>query len=75
MIKDEQIPDEVVEAAAKSISEFSEPIDKWRYHISEARAAIAAAINAWPGAWHVDAADFEEKLILPLPQENNNGSD
>jgi hypothetical protein len=37
------------------------------------RRHIAAAINVWPGAWHVDAADFEEKLILPLTQENNNG--
>ena len=28
-----------------------------------------AMLNAWPGAWHVDAADFEDKIILPLTQE------
>jgi hypothetical protein len=37
------IPDEVVEAVAKVIATTTEPIDKWRYHLPEARAAIAAA--------------------------------
>jgi len=68
MIKAEQIPDEVVDAAAM---QFPGMAGHQRY----VRAAISAAINAWPGAWHVDAADFEDKLILPLTQENNNGSD
>jgi hypothetical protein len=68
MIKPEQIPDEVVEAAAKSISEFSEPIDKWRYHIPEARDAIAAAINAWPGM-ECRPTFTPSRIILPLAEE------
>ena len=58
MIKAEQIPDEVLEVLRENI-----------LHDCSFKHAIAAAINAWPGAWHVDAADFEEKLILPLTQE------
>ena len=82
MIKPEQIPDEVVEAAAKKEYELacaraSNTWPKWEFlpthrqelWLNDAHAAIAAAINAWPGAWHVDAVDFEEKLILPLTQE------
>ncbi len=61
------IPEEVVEAVLKSMGSF--------FSREEARSALAAGLAAWPGAWHVDAADFEEKLILPLTQENNNGSD
>jgi len=64
MIKAEQIPDEVV----RVINEACNSGRAWN-----ARDTLAAAINAWPGAWHVDAADFEEKLILSLTQENNNG--
>ena len=60
MIKPEQIPDEVVRA----INEACDSGRAWN-----TRDTLAAAINAWPGAWHVDAADFEEKLILPLTQE------
>ena len=60
MIKLEQIPDEVAEAFIAAL--YGEPGLPYRK-------AIAAALNAWPGAWHVDAADFEEKLILPLTQE------
>jgi len=66
MITPEQIPDEVVEAAHRAF--YAEKPCGFR-------AALAAGLAAWPGAWHVDAADFEEKLILPLPEENNNGSD
>ena len=64
MIKSEQIPDEVESAMEWMISRGED----WK-------SSLAAALNAWPGAWHVDAADFEEKLILPLTQENNNGGD
>ena len=69
MITPEQIPDEVVEAAAKSMgwtSAIALPQDKLRF-----KGHIAAAIAAWPGAWHVDAVDFEPKLILPLTHEDN----
>lgn len=37
--------------------------------IEVAKHAIAAALSAWPGAIHIDAVDFEPKLILPLPKE------
>jgi hypothetical protein len=58
MIKAEQIPDEVVDAMLESIGSF--------FCRAQARAAFAAGLAAWPGAWHVDAADFEAKLILPV---------
>jgi len=75
MLKPEQVPDEVVEAAAQAawklkdqrfweILKATQP--DWK---DEARATIAAAINAWPGMWHIEAVDFEHKIILPLPQE------
>jgi hypothetical protein len=77
MIKAEQISEEVVEAAARKQAE----LDNVEWHTlndvaitlrcNHARSTLAAGLAAWPGAWHVDAADFEEKLILPLTQENN----
>jgi hypothetical protein len=60
VIKAEQIPDEVAEAFIAAL--YGEPGLPYRK-------AIAATINAWPGAWYVDAVDFEPKLILPLTQE------
>jgi len=83
MIKAERIQDEVAEAAAKAAWELDRKASGrsdfplWEdlhtgvrhIQIERQRTAIAAALNAWPGAWHVDAADFEEKLILPLTQE------
>jgi hypothetical protein len=37
---------------------------------SEARAALAAALAAWPGATSIDAVGvMKPSLILPLPQE------
>ena len=75
MIKAEQISDEVVKAAARKQAE----LDNVEWHTlndvaiklrcDHARAVLAAGLAAWPGAWHVDAADFEAKLILPLTQE------
>ena len=59
MIRADMIPDEVVEAY----------VDAFYAKDMTRKAAIAAALNAWPGAWHVDAVDFEPKLILPLPAE------
>lgn len=73
MLKAEQIPDEVVEAAARVIASVNEPIDKWIYHTPESCAAIAAALSAWPGAvWHPQG-QWRKKhgvthLILPLPR-------
>jgi len=83
VIKDEQLSDEAVEAAARAIiiTNGGDPdalrrltihkttIKAWRQVVTLARAALTAGLAAWPGAGHVDAADFEEKLILPLTQE------
>ena len=84
MLKAEQIPDEVVEAAAITLmgrlmvsqqdalhvwSGMYEPEkDQFR---REARASIAAALNAWPGMGvrpHT-VTTFASCIILPLPQE------
>jgi len=40
--------------------------------------AIAAALNAWPGAQEsgMTMGPYKSHIyVLPLPQENNNGSD
>ena len=75
MINPAQIPDEVVEAAARAIAESlrtarltTEAQDGYK---PEARAAIAAALNAWPGAevHNFDGWTHAEGLVLPLPQE------
>lgn len=31
-----------------------------------------AMLKHWPGMWHINAVDFESKIILPLPQETSN---
>jgi len=85
VIKLEQIPisDEAAEAAARAIIIASggnpdallrltihkTTIKAWQQVVPLARAALTAGLAAWPGAWHVDAADFEAKLILPLTQD------
>jgi hypothetical protein len=64
MIKAEQIPDEVVEAF----------VDAYYAKDMTRKAAISAAIAAWPGIEiHIDST--EDWIELPLTQENNNGSD
>ena len=77
MIKPEQIPDEVVEAAAKAAYE-NQRTRKWdrcgyvgqQQLRRDARAAIAAAINAWPGM--EERPTFEpSRIILPLLQEGD----
>jgi len=78
MFKPEQIPDRSADHFAYSLyrerlhSLSPEERDQVRSRI---RTAFAAGLAAWPGAWHVDAVDFEPKLILPLTQESSNGSD
>lgn len=87
MIRAEQIPDEVVEAGARTIcvGDGRDPeqlvylpvasgdrprrIERWNAYKEEARAAIAAAINAWPGAEVAAWYHADQTLILPLPQE------
>lgn len=86
-IQPHQIPDEVVEAAARALWQAQHehwmmykdkvreigllpPYDeltasKKKELVDEARATIAAALNAWPGA----VIPYGPRLILPLPQE------
>jgi hypothetical protein len=62
VIKPEQIPDEVVEAF----------VDAYYTKDMTRKAAISAAINAWPGARKdYRFTDFSEFLNLPLLHENN----
>ena len=60
MLKPEQVPDEVVEAFR----------DAWTQKLN-ARKAIAAALNAWPGKDIVGYGPpfYGIDLILPLPTE------
>ena len=76
MIKPEQIPDVVIEAArGEWLRSDDGAVNDWRN-------AIAAAINAWPGrsivteVSAVDAFGYHHPthpmtLHLPLPQEKN----
>lgn len=85
MIRAEQIPDEVVEAAARVLHAHAEVFhdvlwddlgdyDQEAYR-EEARAAIAAGLAAWPGGDYRPGAKVTKtwrdpgKIILPLPQE------
>ena len=67
MIRPDQIPDEVVEAAHRAFEDTMET----EFHLSWAR-SIAAALSAWPGvtttSWFQDSG-FKAALNLPLPQE------
>ena len=74
------IPAAALEAGARALARYNceqwdnDP-DRWRaYFTDEARAAIAAALEAWPGMSQLaenDSASIREMaaLILPLPQE------
>ena len=69
MIDPKQIPDEVVEVAARSMGWTSAivlPQDRLRF-----KGHIAAALNAWPG---MDCRPTfgPSRIILPLPQESEN---
>lgn len=65
MIRPEQIPDEVVEAAAKSMGWTSATVlqrDRLRF-----KGHIAAALSAWPNFGMSKWSD--RTFILPLPPE------
>lgn len=86
MITADQIPDEVVEAAARAIHDIDRKIagEDWptweqlsvtdqRRRTRRARADIAAALSAWPGAETFkpyNAHLYKDTIILPLPQED-----
>jgi hypothetical protein len=68
-----KIPDEVVEAAARAIADDAKLIwgdISYVHNVmrGEARAAIAAAINTWPGM-EVRPTFNPSRIILPLAQE------
>jgi hypothetical protein len=73
MIKPEQIPDEVVEAAVTAWLEKASDYTRLNESI---RAAIAAALAAWP-EMHTAIDDDEDSddpptrlaIILPLPKD------
>jgi hypothetical protein len=69
MIDLNQIPDEVVEALCNHVGPVMTRAD-WR-------AAFAAGLNAWEGAFpHTFRGPLEGYgLVLPLPKENANGYD
>ncbi len=70
MIRAEQIPDEVVEAAARAYAILNEGHDEWWHLRAErTRAAIAAALNAWPDAGIEEYVNGDRGIFLPLPQE------
>jgi len=76
MIKDEQIPDEVVEAAARALAadaELNWDDVPYAHEVmrGEARAALIAGLAAWSGGEVVDWYHADKTLILPLPQEDS----
>jgi hypothetical protein len=83
MIKPKQIPDEVVEATAWAMCDDINGEGCWdetpfRHRPmwrSAARAAIAAALDAWPDAFITKYSEGAPAFNLPLTQENSNGSD
>lgn len=86
-MKDIHIPPEVVEAAAwavyetwcavHGITKTAQPWDEIDEEeraacFAEARAAIRAALNAWPGVFGTELEDHTgvyRRIILPLPRE------
>jgi hypothetical protein len=70
MINAEQIPDEVVEAAARAMWRTDEP-SQW--DLGMADIALRAGINAWPDVRHsIERNGSYPVLILPLTQEPSN---
>jgi hypothetical protein len=83
MIDPKQIPDEVVKATARAMCDDINGEGCWdetpfRHRPmwrSAARAAIAAALNAWPGAalsQRIRPTIGSRRITLPLPQEKQN---
>ena len=82
MIRADQIPPEVVEAAARVLCDSYHGLPSiadrlWGDFVDDARASIAAALSAWPGVKYTGPSGggiSQEPLqapfiILPLPQE------
>ena len=77
MLKPDQIPDEVVKAAARAVCEAENgPCEclpdecGCTYWLAHARASIAAALSAWPGVvqnYNWDGSRW--RIVLPGSQE------
>lgn len=66
MITPAQIPDEAVEAAVKAFDDAE--AEKYVGHYEDIRAAIAAALAAWPeGQVRLSLFVPQEEIVLPLP--------
>ena len=61
MLKPEQIPDEVVEAARYAFHNATGPTVADDWHV-----AIAAALNVWPGALHSPDEVIDGELLPPI---------
>jgi len=71
MLKPEQIPDDVAFALLDIYA-------LWLGDTDQARAAIAAALAAWPGAavcQYVIAEHEGYEMVLPLPLPKENGDE
>ena len=71
MITPDQIPDEVVEAAKAGYFLAAEANRNAGDVITDVwLAALAAALNAWPGVWECKYhGDGSLAILLPLPKE------
>lgn len=61
------IPPEALEAAQTAYDAIMD--GPHVFHDEALSAACLAMLKHWPGMWHINAVDFESKIILPLPQE------
>lgn len=76
------IPPEALKAAARAHAMANEGHDEWWFlHVDKVRAAILAALNAWPGVFSAirteeggvewdNEGNAPECLVLPLTTEN-----
>lgn len=67
MIRPEEIPDDVVMAALRAYERSAD--NDYTTSMYDFAAAIAAAMNAWPGAGIEMVGEVDDFLVLPLPQE------
>ena len=64
------LPPAALEAAAKQICGYERDQDvDWREYIGHARAAITAALEAWPGMRVSWLASNDGAIVLPLTTE------
>lgn len=72
MIKPDQIPDEVVEAAARALKDHPLVPFTEDAALVISRASIAAAINAWPSMRVDDTYRWLSDVAIILPMEDKN---